>query len=144
MWKMWVNVRPACRIIVQHSKNLNVAIFLEARNVINVKLCTVVLVTELYLFIFQWPWPYFKVTAVSNSFNWNVDVLIWSSWNSVGLLSISSISWIYLNFSLLHKFKGDNWHVSLFDKNFNIGFFADTVQVIFKLSWLLSCLGPTN
>ena len=25
---------------------------------------------------FQWPWPYFKVTAVSNSFNWKFCVLI--------------------------------------------------------------------
>ena len=36
---------------------------------------------------FEWPWPYFKVTAVSNSFNWKFCILIWLSSNFVGLLS---------------------------------------------------------
>ena len=31
---------------------------------------------------FQWPWHYFKVTAVSNSFNWNFYVLVQLSWSS--------------------------------------------------------------
>ena len=58
----------------------NVAIFLDTMNVINVKLCMMVPLIEVYLFIyhFQWPWLYFKVTGVSvtNDFNWKFDFLV--------------------------------------------------------------------
>ena len=43
-------------------------------------------------------WHYFKVTAVSNSFNWKFYVLIWLSSNLVWLLIKSSRSWIYYYF----------------------------------------------
>ena len=72
--------------------------------------------------------PLFKVTAVSYSFNWKWCVLIHLGWNYVGLLN-KSIRWIWINhyFSLLHIVNGDNWCVFWFDKNFNVGFLADTV-----------------
>ena len=36
-----------------------------------------------------------------------------------------------MTFWLLYIFKGDHLHVSWFDKNFHIGFFADIAEVIF-------------
>ena len=66
---------------------------------------------------FQWPWHYFKVTAVSKSFNKNFYVLIQLSWNFKELLSMLSRSWMYRYSWLSHTFKGDNWHVSRFNKN---------------------------
>ena len=65
---------------------------------------------------FQWPWPYFKVTVMSNTFNWKIWVLIQLSSNFVGSSSKSSRKWIYHYFSLLHIFKGDDWRVFWFDK----------------------------
>ena len=44
-----ISVRPASWVIVWHGKNFNVAIFLDTINVINVKLCLMVLLIELYL-----------------------------------------------------------------------------------------------
>ena len=83
---------------------------------------------------FQWPWLYFKVIALSNSFNWSFYVFIRLSSNFVGLLSTLRRLWICHYFWLSHLFKGDNWHVSWFDKNFIVGFFIDTVSVrFFKL-----------
>ena len=81
-WKMWVYVmtdfRPAD--IYACGKSMNVAIFSDTINMIIIKHCMNLLLIELYPFIlFQWPWLYFKVTAVSNSFNWKVNILIcWS------------------------------------------------------------------
>ena len=50
-------------------ENFEIGIFSDSINAINVKLCMVVLLIELYLFTpFQWPWLYLKVIAVSNSF----------------------------------------------------------------------------
>ena len=48
-----------------------------------------------HLYHFQRPWLYFKVTAMSNSFNWKFYVLIWLNWNVVQLLITSSRSCIY-------------------------------------------------
>ena len=44
-------VSPAGLIIVWHGENFNVAIFSAAVKVINVKLCMMVLLVELYVFI---------------------------------------------------------------------------------------------
>ena len=41
---------------------------------------------------FQLLWTYFKVTAVSKSFNWKLYVVIRLSWNFAGLQSTSSRS----------------------------------------------------
>ena len=65
---------------------------------------------------FQWPWHYFKVTAVSDSFNRKFYVPIRLSWNFVGLVSPESRSWIYCYFRLSRVFKGANWRVSWFAK----------------------------
>ena len=54
-------------------------------------------------------WLYFKVTAMSNSFDWKFCVLTQLSWNCVGLLSQSSRTCVYHKFSRLCIFKGDNW-----------------------------------
>ena len=67
-----------------HSKNLNVAIFLDT---INVKLFMMVALTELSVTL--------KITAVSNSFNWKFYVLTGLSWNVVLFLITSSGSLIY-------------------------------------------------
>ena len=53
-WKIWVyamiSVRLASHVIVRHGKNFNIVILLDTINVINVKLCMMVLI-EFYLFI---------------------------------------------------------------------------------------------
>ena len=64
------------------SKNLNIAIFLDIINVINVKLRRMVVLSELtHSHDFEWPWLYSKVTAVSYSFNWRFYILIQLSQN---------------------------------------------------------------
>ena len=91
---------------------------------------------------FQWPWGYFKVTAMSHTFNWKCYVLIRLSWNMVALLSTSHKSWLYHYFLLSHRFMGANWLVSRFDRNFIFGFFTDTVHVRFlKLCIITTLLG---
>ena len=74
--------------------------------------------------------------------NWKCYVLFWLSWNIARLLSTSSRSWIDNYFGLLHIFKGDNWYVSWFDRNFIVGFFMDTVQAeFFQLCTVITLLG---
>ena len=82
---------------------------------------------------FQWPWPYFKVTAVSNSFNWKFH--LYNCW-------LYQIYHQYaIIFLFLHMFKGDNWLISLFWENFNVGFFSDTVKASsFKLCMIVTLL----
>ena len=47
-------------------KNLNIPVFSDTINVISVKLCTMVLLIDLYLFIpCQWPVAYFEVMALT-------------------------------------------------------------------------------
>ena len=92
MWAyVMISVRPAdSLLIVQRSKNFNIDIFSDAINVINVKLCMMVLLIELFLF------PSFSETLTifqshrSICFNWKFDILIWSSWNFIGLFGMSS------------------------------------------------------
>ena len=92
-WKMWVHwmirVRLASwfSVLAVCNKNFNAAIFLDTINMINVKLCMKVVFIELYSFIpLSGTWLYFKVTAVSNSFNWKFYVLIQLSGKFVWLL----------------------------------------------------------
>ena len=80
-------------------------------------------------------WWYFKVTAVSNSFNWKFYVLIWLSLNFVWLLIASVRSWISNFYWFLLIFKGDYQHISSFDKKkptFNVCFFSDNQSKIFQ------------
>ena len=72
-----------------HVKNFNIWVYLCTINVMNVKLCMMVLLIELYMFIvshYSPPWPYFKVTAISNSFYWEFCIHILLSSNFVGLI----------------------------------------------------------
>ena len=98
----------------------------------------------MYSYYFQWPWLYFKVTAVSNSFNWKFCVLIRLNWNLVRLLMTSSKLWIYHYFWFSHMFKGDDWRISWFQKKkkiFNVGFFSDAVKArSFKLCMIIILL----
>ena len=124
-------------------KNFNIQIFSDTINVIKVKVCMMVLHIELYLFItLSVTLTYFKVTAMSNNFNLKFYFHIQLSWNSVGLWSTSSRLWI-CHYSLLsHIFKGDNCHVSWFDKNFIVGAFTDTVRArFFKLCVIITLFG---
>ena len=41
----------ACQVIVSHGKNLKAAIFSHIINMINVKLCTILLLVQFYMFI---------------------------------------------------------------------------------------------
>ena len=51
-------------------EDFNVAIFLDTMNIINVKYCMMVVLTELYPFIpLSVTWIYFKVKARTNSFS---------------------------------------------------------------------------
>ena len=121
-------VGPAGWMIVQYGKNFHVAIFSDTITVINVKLCMMALHTELYLsYQFQSPWLCFKVTAVSNNFNWKFYDVTWVSWNFIGLLSGSSISWMYRHFWGVNIFKEDNWHIPSFEENF-VEFFFHTIK----------------
>ena len=117
--------------------------FLDTINMINVKLCMMVVHIRLYPFVpFQWPWWYnFKVRAVSNSFNGKFYVLMWLSWNFVQVLITSSRSWTYHYFWFLHMFKGNNWHISSFQNTYNVAFFLDTIEVrCFKLCIIITLL----
>ena len=125
-------------------KNFNVVIFSDTINMINVKLYKLLLLTELCpSYHFQWLWSYFKVTAVSNRFNWKFNILIHFSWNFVQLLIKSSRSWTYYYFLLLNMFKGDNWNISSFEKkNFIVGFFSDTIKArSFKICMFIILFG---
>ena len=85
---------------------------------------------------------YFKVTAVSNSFDWKSHVLIQLNSNFVLLLITSSRSWIYHYLKFLRMFKRDNWQISLFEKNWNVASFPGTVKAIpFKLCMIITLLG---
>ena len=69
-------------------------------------------------------------------------VHIWISLNFVRLLSISSRSQAYHYLLRAHIIRGDNWHISWFDKNVNT-FFAGTVEVSFyKLACNLALCRP--
>ena len=96
-WKIWVcndcQLLAKCLYVLT---NFNIAIFLDTLNVINVKLCLMVELIELYPFI-----PFLVTLIVSqghralNSFEWKFHVLIWLSWNFVGLLIMSSRQWMH-------------------------------------------------
>ena len=91
---------------------------------------------------FQWPWLFSKVTVVSNSFNRKFYVLIWLSWNFVELWIIASRSWIDHLFFLNILHKGDNRHISSFERREKRIFFLDTVKArSFWLCMIITLLG---
>ena len=103
---MWVyvmiSVKPAGWLSVC-SKNF-VAIFLNTINMIHVKLCMMVALTELYhTYYFQWPWLYFKATAVSNSFqlkmcfSYLIEFKLCVIVYAYLFIVYSCRSWIYIN-----------------------------------------------
>ena len=65
---------------------------------------------------FQRLLPYFKVTAMSNSFKWEFFVPIQLSWKFIGLLGMSSRSWIYHLFWWSYILKENKWHISSFER----------------------------
>ena len=118
--------------------------FFRHCDMINVKLCMMVVLAELYpLILLRWPWLYFKVTAVSNSFNWKFCVLIRLSWNFVRFLIMSSRSWIYHYF----KFFFSTCSREIKDifpcfKKLQIVFFSGTVKTrSFKLCMIITFFG---
>ena len=107
----------AGQLVIIWCGNFYVAVSPNTISVINVKLCMMVLLIELCLIIPLFvTLTIFKVTAVSNSFNWKFYILIWWSLNFVLLLIISNRSWIYHNFWFSHMLRGDNWHITPFEK----------------------------
>ena len=110
--------------------------------IIEIKLCKMVVFTNLYyLHHFQLPWFYFKVWAVSDSFNWKCYVLL--SWNFVRLLITWSKSSTCHYIRLSYMFTGDNWHASSFEKNntFDFVFLSDSVkEKSFKLCMIITLL----
>ena len=126
-----------------HVENFDNGIFSHTINVINVKLCVMVLHIELYLFItLSMALTSSQGHSSVKKFSLKILCSIWLGWNYVGALSTSSRSWIYHYFLLSHIFKGDKWHISWFDKHFIVDFFTDTVQVrLFKLLHDYNLLG---
>ena len=53
---------------------------------------------------------------MSISFKWKFDDLIQVSCNFAQLLVTSNRSWLYHYFWFSHMFKGDDWHISSFEK----------------------------
>ena len=85
---------------------------------------------------------YISRSQVSNSFDWKFYVLIRLSLNFLQLLVMSSRSWIYQYFLFLHMCKEENGHISLFEQNFNVPFFSDTIKArSFKLCLIITLLG---
>ena len=90
----------------------------------------------------HWSSTYFKFTAVSNSFKLKFYVRIWLSWNIIGLLIMSSRSWMYQLFWWLHICKGNNWHISPLKKKVKAGFVLGTIKArSFKLCMIIAFLG---
>ena len=144
--KMWIyvitNVRPAGRVSVR-GKNLNVVILSDTINMVNVKLFMVVVLIVLY------PCSYFKVTAVSRSFNRTFYVLIQLSLNFVRLLITKNKSWVYhclikkkinlLIFFIVTQVQGrSSAHFLVWKKK--VGFFSDNIMTSFFKLWIIMTL----
>ena len=134
---MWVcvSVGLASGLIIRRGKNCNVGIF---------SYFAWCYYSLSFTSSCPWrPWPHFKVTGVSNSFNWKFYVLNLFSTNFIWLLSTSSRSWIYHLFWWSHIFQGDNGHIFSFGgKKINVGFFSDTIKTrSFKLCMIKTFLG---
>ena len=134
--------RPAGRVSVC-GKSFNVAIFSDTRNMINVKLCMMVVLVEFYLFIpLLVTWIVFQSHSGVKQFNWTFHLLIRFSWNFVRLLIKSGRSWIYHYFWFSHMLKGDNCQIFSFERNFSIAFFSDTVKTrSFRLCMMIILFG---
>ena len=113
---------------VQVSQNSS-AIFLDGTNIINVKLCMMVLVIKVYLFTplffndIRYIWGQSSVIKIY----WKLYVIVRLSWMFEWLLTVSTRIFICRCLWLSYPFKGNNWHVSWFDKNFNIAAFSWTL-----------------
>ena len=117
-------------------KNFNIGIFSDITNVINVKLCMMYcLLSFTCLLHFRWLWHYFKITAVSESFNRNFFCSHPIKLKLCRIVKyIKQVMNIYHYFWLSQIFKGDDWCVSWLEKSSIVGFFKDTVQAkFFKL-----------
>ena len=77
---------------------------------------------------FQCPWPYFKVTAMSNAFNWKFYVLIQLSL----CRTVQYISWIIFNFLVLHL---NVSHLSICSSSFFLCFFVCFATVFSLAVW---------
>ena len=107
-----ISVKPAGQRVSLRGENFNVTVFFDTNNMINVKLCMMVVLIELYPFITL------SVTLIAfqgqtsfREFNWKYYVLIRISWTFVWLLTTASKSWIYPDFWLQHMFRGDDWPI---------------------------------
>ena len=123
-------------------QKLNIAIFSDTINMMNFKLCMVVVLIDLYPFI-----P-LSVTLIefqghsSVSFSLKIYVMIRLSGNFVWLLITLNRSWLHHNFLFSHMFKGDYRHISWFEKNFDVANFLNTVKArSFKLCMIITLLG---
>ena len=105
-------------------RDFNVGIFSDTINVVNVKLCMMVVLIALYLFIpFSVTLTIFQGHSCVKQFWLKILYYIRLSWNFIGLLSMSSRSWIYHLFWWLHVFSGDNWHIYSFACFFLFSFY---------------------
>ena len=115
-WNMWVCNDQCVAGRPAKGKNFNIMIFSDTMNMINVKLCMMVVLIELsHSYHFQWPWLYFKVTAVSNSFNWKFYVLVWLSWNLYSCW-LHQVDHEYTTFFFFHTCSRNRLHISSFEK----------------------------
>ena len=142
-WNIWVCNDQCVAGRPAKGKNFNIMIFSDTINMINVKLCMMVVLIELsHSYHFQWPWLYFKVIAVSNSFSWKLNVLIQLSWNFVGLLIMSSRSWIttIFYFCTYSKIIGvfliwQNFYCLLFYRHCSSKVFQTLLSEDYNLAW---------
>ena len=126
-------------------KDCNIGIFSDTINVINVKVCMMILLTELFLLIpFLLTLALFQGKKKSNSCTWKSYLLIWSSWNFVGLFSKSSRWWIchYYCFhcciysgDIIDMFSGSELQ-EIQEQELQVGFFVVTVSGLLNLVWL--------
>ena len=102
---------------VQVSQNSS-AIFLDGTNIINVKLCMMVLVIKVYLFtpLFFYDIRYIWGQSSVIKIYWKLYVIVRLSWMFEWLLTVSTRIFICRCLWLSYSFKGDNWHVSSFGK----------------------------
>ena len=119
---------------VQVSQNSS-AIFFDTMHIINVKLCMMVLVIKVYLFIQFFFFNFFFFNDIGyilrsrqchKVFSENYFI-VRLSWTFEWLLTMSTRIFVCRCLWLSYPFKGNNWHVSWFDKNFNIAAFSWTL-----------------
>ena len=90
---------------------------------------------------FQWPWPYFKVTEVSNSFNWKFCYQI--KLKLCMIVILLTRSWIY------HYFSHYSWKVINASPDSTKKLMLAVSRTLFKRSlsnftWMWSCQGSSG